>query len=217
MDGGILIACALSQEARLLRRFLGLAQQENASPVEQPGAAGDPSGPRRRPEIQVTDTGLGATRTGTCLDRLFRHRRPSRLIFAGTAGQLDPSLPMGFVAIPRRWKFEDGRRFDVSFPAEGLPEALAPSLVDCGLTVRRPVFRPSTRVRLHREFGASICDMESAAAGQAAQGAGVPFLAAKVVSDTAESSVRDFFRYFETNMEALAEALSRLISNSRHT
>lgn len=68
------------------------------------------------------------------------------------------------------------------------------------------------RRRLHRETGAVICDMESAAAMMIADTYGIPCLAPKIVSDTAESGMLAFYRHFGRNIEALGKRLQELIN-----
>ena len=80
-----------------------------------------------------------------------------------------------------------------------------------GVTVRIPVIKKQDRERLHRSRGASICDMESAAVLEVARSHGVPAVAPKVVSDTAETGILGFRREFETNVVRLSEYLDGLL------
>ena len=80
-----------------------------------------------------------------------------------------------------------------------------------GVTVRIPVIKKQARERLYRSQGASICDMESAAVLELAEAHGVPAVAPKVVSDTAETGILGFRREFEANMARLSEYLDGLL------
>ena len=156
-------------------------------------------------------TGLGMNRTRATLESYFRTHRPSILVFTGTAGQLDPGLKMGDVVFPKRWCLQTGGCFESD-----------PALVDflrnhrvrisgAGVTVRVPVIKKQDRERLYRSQGASICDMESAAVLETALSHGVPAVAPKVVSDTAETGILGFRREFEANLIRLSHYLEGLL------
>ncbi|MEE8583366.1 MAG: hypothetical protein V3T83_00785 [Acidobacteriota bacterium] len=183
-----LVGCALGQEVTALRRYGG------------------------RP-CRFVATGLGARRTSASLTRLFEKERPPFFIFTGTAGQLDPDRSMGEVLLPRFWSFEDGQRFAAGLELlDGQAES-GWSVCEMGLTVAKPVFRPQTRLHLFRHQGASICDLESAAVLQTAARFGIPCLAPKVVSDTAESGMTGFYTEFSANLKKLARYLDRLLDH----
>ena len=182
----ILIACALEEELNVLRSCL----PEN---------------------LQFLRTGLGWNRSRRRLEQRVRHRRPSAIIFGGTAGQLAPGVELGTVIFPERWCFGDGRCYEQSsqlipflaargFPAQGV-----------GLTVSRPVLREDRRLRLYEGSRALICDMESAGILAAARQLRTSALALKVVSDTADSGIAGYWREFNSNMEGLGEYLGRMI------
>ena len=182
----ILIACALEEELNVLR-----------------GCLPD--------SLQFLRTGLGSNRSRRRLEQRIRQRRPSAIIFAGTAGQLDPGVKLGAVIFPERWCFGDGRCYEQSsqlipflaargFPTQGV-----------GLTVSRPVLREGSRLRLHAESRALICDMESAGILAAARELQVSTLALKVVSDTANSGIAGYWREFNSNMERLGKYLRQMI------
>ncbi|HSR51549.1 MAG TPA: hypothetical protein VLV83_12030 [Acidobacteriota bacterium] len=196
----ILIACALKKEcARLCQRFSADSAEAQTRQI----------GP-----LRFRHTGMGPDRAAERLAEIVREENPRRLIFTGTAGGLDPSLEMGQVILPRAWILEDGSRFDngaLGFPAKLPGDPLLQ--VELGLTVRRPVLRPSARRRLHRDTGAAICDMESAAVLRTAARLSVPALALKVVSDTGSSGIADFWKHFDANLEHLSQALENLLAD----
>lgn len=178
----VLIACALERETRALREVLG----ERA---------------------RYAATGMGMRPTAARLRDILRDDPPSTLLFCGTAGQLDPSLRLGDVVLPEAWLFEDGRRVEADAGLLARFRDADWSVAPPGLTVRRPVLRPSTRRRLFERHSACVCDMESAAALEVAAERGVAAVAVKVVSDTAESGPRDFWRHLDANLGRLAKAL----------
>ncbi len=188
--GRILVGCALRKEARALRPHLGAA-------------------------ADLLVTGLGTDRTLRSLETALEQRRPRLLLFTGMAGQLDPTVRLGQFLCPASWRFESG----TEFPVEAI---LTEQLRQCGwriegggVTVRTPVVKERDRMRLFRETGARICDMESAAALMICRSYNVPCLAPKVVSDTAASGMLAFYRHFDRNVRILADQLTRLITDLR--
>ncbi len=187
----LLIACALKQESTALQQRLQVT-------------------------CRFLVTGLGAHRTGKSLEKTFQSEPPSLLIFTGTAGQLDPCLSMGQVIFPQDWCLEDGSCFSADVELTSLlRDRDGWEIKGCGLTVSTAVLRAKSRLALYRKFGARICDMESAVALQVASRHGVPCLAPKIVSDTAQSGIRAFWSEFDTNMDQLAKVLDRLIEDLR--
>ncbi len=159
-------------------------------------------------------TGLGAHRTRKSLEVTLQSELPSLLIFTGTAGQLDPILRIGQVVFPQEWCLEDGS----CFPADAeltsiLRDGDGWEIEGRGLTVATAVVRARSRRALYGKSGARICDMESAIALQVASRHGVPCLAPKIVSDTAQSGISAFWREFDSNMDQLAKYLDRLIAS----
>lgn len=185
----LLIACALSKELTALRGRLQV-------------------------DCRFLVTGLGGRRTGTNLEKSFQSSLPSLLIFTGTAGQLDPSLRIGQVIFPEEWCLKDGS----CFPADPeltamLRESGGWEIAGRGLTLSTAVLRARSRLVLYRNFGARICDMESAIALEVASRHKVPCLAPKVVSDTAQSGIGAFWREFDSNMDSLAQYLNNLVDS----
>ncbi len=165
----------------------------------------------RAPRVELLTTGFGQRRTAAGLRRYLDRNRPDLFVFAGTAGQLDPCLQLGTVVCPRSWKLEDGREIPAHAALLERLRSAGWALDEPGLTVRRPVLRPRRRAELWQRHSACVCDMESARALAVAHQFGVPALAVKVVSDTAESSLRDFWRKLDDNLETLAQALQQLL------
>jgi nucleoside phosphorylase len=188
--GRILVGCALKKEARALRPHLGA-------------------------EVDLLVTGLGTDRTLRSLEAVFERRRPPALLFTGMAGQLDPVVELGQFLCPAIWRFESGTEFAVDSTLTEDLRLRGWEVEGAGVTVRAPVVKERERLRLFRETGARICDMESAAALMICRSYAVPCLAPKVVSDTAESGMLAFYRHFDHNIRILAERLPRLVSDLR--
>jgi nucleoside phosphorylase len=188
IENKVLIACALKRESTALQDRLQV-------------------------DCRFLVTGLGAHRTRKSLEETCQSEPPSLLIFTGTAGQLDPSLGIGQVIFPQKWCLEDGSCFSADAQLTSLlRDRDGWEIEGCGLTVSNAVLRAKSRLALYRKSGARICDMESAVALQVASRHGVPCLAPKIVSDTAQSGISAFWREFENNMDQLAKYLDRLIA-----
>ncbi len=180
------VACAMKKESRILQERL---------------------------ETRCTHlvTGLGMNRTRATLESYLRTQRPSMLVFTGTAGQLDPGLKMGDVVFPRRWCLQTGGCFESDPALVAFLRKHRVRISGAGVTVRIPVIKKQARERLHRSQGASVCDMESAAVLEVARSHGVPAVAPKVVSDTAETGILGFRREFEANLIRLSHYLDGLL------
>ncbi len=188
-DRRIVIACALKKEVCGLREHLTSARK-------------------------LIVTGLGTDRTLRALEQQLERFRPALVIFTGMAGQLDPALGLGELVIPQCWRFESGDEFPVSTAlVEGL-RGRGWKIEGKGVTVRIPVVRQAHRLKVFRETGARICDMESAAVLMICQSFGIPCVAAKIVSDTADSGMLAFYRHFQHNIEVLAKRVEELAADA---
>jgi len=192
MDDGenVLIACALKKEAKALRAHL-------------------------RTDRSLISTGLGTDRTLKSLALHLERFNPSLVVFTGMAGQLDPALSLGDLVVPERWRFESGDEFPVAEPLVRGLRAKGWAIGGGGITVRVPVVREAHRLKIFRETGSRICDMESAAVLMICQSFGIPCISAKVISDTAESGMLAFFRHFQYNVRILGEKIERLVEDAR--
>lgn len=186
MSTELLIACALEKELATLRDRLEINGQFLA-------------------------TGLGTERTRGTLERHFERERPSLFLFTGTAGQLDPSLQLGQVVFPVEWCFQSGSCFAADPQLTGALREQGWQISGRGLTVSFPVLRAKTRLSLHQRSGALVCDMESAAALEAASRYRIPSLAPKIISDTAQHPISTCWTEFGSNMGRLAEYLEKLL------
>ena len=185
----LLIGCALQKEVKVLQSRLGA-------------------------RVRYLATGLGGRRTAQCLTENFSGQaRPDLFIFTGTAGQLRPSLGLGQVVFPEAWCREDGSQFSSDPSYVRILRNRKWDITGKGLTVRRPVLKPSTRQRLCQQWAALICDMESAWALETAGQFRVPSLGLKVVSDTANSGILSYWTQFGANMNALADSLETLLAD----
>ena len=111
------------------------------------------------------------------------------LMSFGLAGGLDPSLAAGSVVMPGEVISGDGARFLTSAGWCGQLRLAIIGLgpVACGtlLTVAQPIGGIADKARAFRETGAVAADMESLAVAQVAARHRLPFVAVRVIVDSA--------------------------------
>ncbi len=183
----VLIGCALRKEVTTLRQRLDA-------------------------QVDYLMTGIGTRRTQATLEQHFRAQPPSLFIFTGTAGQLDPSLDMGQIFFPEAWSFQNGNCFYTDPGLTSLLRRQGWTIQGQGLTVKAPVMRAKTRLELYENTGAGACDMEAAVALKIASDFGIPCLAPKVVSDTADTGLVGYWTHLDTNLRKLTHYLQELLS-----
>ena len=148
---------------------------------------------------QLTDgallavSGMGGVAAAAAARRLVLAGATALASF-GMAGALDPTLICGAVLLPEEVVPLAGLEPVVSARAtspqwrQRLRAALPASCIACSgrlLTTDRPLARPAAKREAWRSTGAAAVDMESIAVAQVAGQAGLPFVALRVVVDTA--------------------------------
>jgi adenosylhomocysteine nucleosidase len=171
------IVSALAAEARTL----GPAARHGAELRQLPDGA------------LVAVSGIGRAAAAAAARRLVL-AGASALASFGMAGGLDPTLICGAVLLPDEVIAGDdsGSPNTVSETSREwrrrLRAALPDSCIACGgrlLTSERPIGHPDGKADVWRSSGAAAVDMESAAIAQVAGQAGLPFVALRVIVDTA--------------------------------
>jgi adenosylhomocysteine nucleosidase len=137
------------------------------------------------------------------------------LVSFGFAGGLDPKLSAGAVICPAEVISGSGARFAASTDwRERLRAANAarPLLAGLLLTRAAPLDSVADKASAFRETGAVAVDMESSAVAEVAAAFGLPFLALRVIVDTAADvlpqSVLDASRAGNLNMRRLLSGLA---------
>jgi len=119
------------------------------------------------------------------------------LVSWGLAGGLDPDLPAGTVCLPREVIAEDGSRLatagswreTLAAALEHSPPLGHPPGSGSLITVAQAIDTADAKSAVRRETGACAVDMESSAIAQVARVHGVPFIAVRVIVDTAGDSL----------------------------
>jgi adenosylhomocysteine nucleosidase len=140
----------------------------------------------------VAVSGMGPAAARSAAERLI-DAGATALVSWGLAGGLDPDLEAGAVCLPHVVIAADGSRLST---ARSWQESLSSS-VPCGrrvghdalLTAERALETCADKRAARRATGACAVDMESSAVAQVAEAHGVPFIAVRVIVDTARDNI----------------------------
>ncbi len=197
-----LILAAFEVELQPLRAALtGVRTLPLPAPLGE-GTAGLLDG---HPVVLVT-TGAGMVNAAMHAQAAIGALHPARVVMLGTAGALDPSLPVGAVVVPAAWVHHGMGRLDASGfapVAQAGPYAVDMRLLDTaaqlngvlvgGVGASGDVFvaDPDARDALAQRTGARIVDMETAAVAQVSARHNLPFIGVRAVSDDAAGGASD--------------------------
>lgn len=131
-------------------------------------------------------SGMGGVRAGIAAHKLV-DAGARRLVSFGLAGGLDPALKAGAVILPDCLGSAAGRRLGtLTAWCEQVRGALAhPPCRGLLLSTDAPIATPAGKAAAFRETGAVAADMESLGVADAAAARGLPFIAVRVIVDTA--------------------------------
>lgn len=137
-------------------------------------------------------SGMGCAAAGIAARRLVE-AGATALVSWGMAGGLDPDLPAGTICLPREVVAPDGMRFATAPPWR---ETLTVSVAGCRpvtsgalLTSLHPIAGVAAKAQARRETGTVAVDMESSAVAEVAAASHVPFMAVRVIVDTAQDAI----------------------------
>jgi adenosylhomocysteine nucleosidase len=134
-------------------------------------------------------SGMGGTLAAIAARNLI-DAGAAALISFGLAGGLDPLLSAGTIVLPSEIVSREGARFLTSRSwREQLCAAVAKQRpVDAGtlLTNSQPIGAVAEKAAAFRETGAVACDMESFHVAEVSAAHNLPFIAVRVIVDTAE-------------------------------
>ncbi len=128
--------------------------------------------------------GIGENAARRATEAVIALYHPLQVISAGFAGALDPKLRVGDIFVPGR--VLDARDCStVETPGGGNGILVSASYI-AGV---------KQKAKLAANFGAQAVDMEAAAVARGAQARGVPFSAAKAISDEADFAIPAMNRF----------------------
>jgi adenosylhomocysteine nucleosidase len=137
-------------------------------------------------------SGMGCAAAGMAARRLV-DAGATALVSWGLAGGLDPELEAGAICLPREVVAPDGVRFAA---AASWRETLMASVVSSRpvtsgalLTSLYPLAGVAAKAAARRDSGAVAVDMESSAVAEVALACRLPFLAVRVIVDTALDAI----------------------------
>jgi adenosylhomocysteine nucleosidase len=202
----LLISAAMNEELGVARELLGPTRR-----ITHRGFRLYETAKARQP-VYLLKSGVGPYRTQARLATAIRIIRPSLILIIGYAGALDRRLKLGEVVLVRPSSLlpevcVEGL-LSATFQCEGtwdlpgtdvlmIPAGATGTGVQVvpGLTAPRMVGDPFEKSILHRRFGASLIDMETAVAARVAQAANVPAACARAITDTAEDELLKPFSF----------------------
>ena len=191
----ILVIAALAEETRVVT--------EHGRQVRRIGTAtGLVEVQRDGQRFCLLKSGVGPKAASRRLEQALQHVRPSLILVVGYAGALDGRLRLGdLVAIESSSLLRQLRPASIAAGApvcEGsweLPAShrlarmgISAGLAVCcsrGLTSHEVVGDPLHKKALHRQFGAAVIDMETAALARVAESAGIPAGCVRAITDPA--------------------------------
>jgi adenosylhomocysteine nucleosidase len=136
--------------------------------------------------VAVTGMGNSAAAAGS---RALIEAGATALASWGMAGGLDPTLDAGAILLPTEVLGLDGQSFNTAQAwrdrLSGALATLAPVRSGKLVTRSRAIGSVADKAELFRTTGAAAVDMESAAVGEVAEGHQLPFIAVRVIVDSA--------------------------------
>ena len=146
-----------------------------------------------REQILLSTCGIGAGNAARAA-RSLAAAGAGALLSWGVAGALDPALRCGTAVLPIE-VLRQGRRFQTDRLWRGRVAAAlqgrVPLVSGVLLTSEVAVAAAALKSSLFQDTGAAAVDMESAAVAEVAAEFGLPFLALRVILDTARDSLPD--------------------------
>jgi adenosylhomocysteine nucleosidase len=138
----------------------------------------------------LVESGAGRGRAARATHALLDAHRPPRVVSAGFAGGLDPALRHGDLVLADTIVDCQGHHAPLLL-AEAA--SMVPDISSCRvgrlLAVDRIIRLPGEKRDLGVKHQALACDMESLAVAEVCRQRGVPLLAVRVVSDTADEEL----------------------------
>jgi len=140
--------------------------------------------------VVVIRCGAGRQKAAAATELLIDGHRPQRVISAGFAGGLSPSLKRHDILIADRLIDADGREMPLDL-SPGLAATATQPGVHRGplLTLDRVVRLPSEKRQLFGRYGALAVEMETAAVAEVCRSRQVAFSSIRVINDPADEEL----------------------------
>ena len=169
--------------------------------------------------VLVSKSGVGKTYSAMLAQRLIGEYQPTRVIFTGLAGSINPDLAIGDTLVARdcmqhdldasavgfargEFPFENVREIACDENLVSIAERFVPAegRVHVGRVLTGDQFLDRSRLQaspwLREELAGDVVEMEGASVGAVCRFNNVPFLLARTVSDKADANARvDFERF----------------------
>ena len=168
-------------------------------------------------EILVLVGGVGIRKARNAAANLIHSRRPDLILSAGFAGGLDPSLSLGDAVIPSVIIDQSGACIDAPRDMHAKLLQAHPGAVS-GSILTTPRFIPdeSEKKDLFYRYDALAVDMESMAVAGEAKAHGVPHLALRVISDTADQTLPSLSGFLDARGEIIPMRAVRYFARHPH-
>jgi adenosylhomocysteine nucleosidase len=149
-------------------------------------------------QVGLIISGIGRRRTRQGLKWIRRIREPERVVSIGTAGALNPALPLGEIWIAS-WVASLS-----NFQTEGKYQLVLPTSTKPGdsgglMTAASPILREFVRNQIQQNTGASAVDMEGVAVARWAKKHNFPATIVKVITDLADEGAEREYSQQVTN------------------
>ncbi len=172
-------------------------------------------------EVILLRTGVGVRDSESSLTSLLGELRPDLIVSLGFAGALYEGLAAGDLVWASRVFFLADGTADAEIPeiplseSKGMADRLAgiiPIREGCIVTLESLVKKPEIKRRLPAEIPFPVCDMETFVLARTAIQQGIPFFAARSVSDTSEHEIpSELLDIFDESGKILYLRLSKRI------
>lgn len=143
--------------------------------------------------VALVESGVGQEKAAQAAEVLIDLFQPKRLLSTGYGGGLSKRLKRFNICFPEMLVREsDDARLDLSEPVPQRIESFEPGPVRGRLALLTTDFVASTpkqKSRLHHDTGAELVDMETFAVADICRRHEIPFLAIRIILDTAEEEL----------------------------
>ncbi|QXE90713.1 nucleoside phosphorylase [Geomonas subterranea] len=148
--------------------------------------------------VYLIESGMGPAQAAAATRALIRHAEPDAIINFGFGGAVLPGLEVGELVLAERvFRLDQGALSELPLPDPALATLLQEHCAKVGLQLRRGGYITASGIRNKAEMASRLggstalplLEMETAAVLEQAQGAGIPLVAIRGVSDAADEEL----------------------------